>query len=78
MGMTIDEAKDEYGDNADTMIHILCTCCTANDWYCPSYCKSMEWIQHNYDKAIERIAKLDGDYVEFMKRLKTWSRRWED
>lgn len=72
MGMTIDEAKDEYGDNADTMIHILCTYCTANDWYCPSYCKSMEWIQRNYNKAIERIAKLDGDYVEFMKRVKTW------
>lgn len=72
MGMTIEQAKEEFGDNAESMIHRLCDFCTANDWYCPSYCKDMEWISRNYDKAIERMAKLDGDYVEFMKRLKTW------
>ena len=70
--MTIEQVKDEYGENADAMCGYVCDRCFANDWYCPSYCDTCMWIQKNYDKAVERLAKLDGDLIEFCKRVKTW------
>lgn len=70
--MTIDGVKDFYGTNADDLCKHICNCCTANDWYCPTYCDTCKWVTKNYDKAIERLAKLDGDLVEFCKRIKTW------
>ncbi len=73
--MTIDEAKEEYGYTADDMCRIICGFCNANDWYCPSDCDSLVWIRKNYDKAIERLAKLDGDYVEMCRRIK--QNRWK-
>ena len=72
MGMSIDKAKDQFGDNADAMCRILCDYCIANDWYCPSDCDFIAWVRRNYNKAIERMAKLDGDYVEFSKRYRHW------
>ena len=68
--MTIEEAKEEYGDNADDMCRIICGLCNANDWYCPSDRDALAWIRKNYDKAINRLAKLDGDYVEMFRRIK--------
>lgn len=68
--MTIDEAKEEYGCNADDMCKNLCSLCNANDWYCPSDCEPLEWIRNNYDKAIKRLAELDGDCVEMFRRIK--------
>lgn len=69
-GMTIDEVKEEYGYNADELCSNLCYYCNANDWFCPSDCELLAWIRRNYDKAIERLAKLDGDYVEMYRRFK--------
>lgn len=70
--MTIAETKEEFGDNADTLCKHICHQCIANDAYCPSYCDTCEWIQRNYDKAIERLAKLDGDLYTFCKRARYW------
>jgi hypothetical protein len=67
--MTIEETKEEYGYNADELCKNLCYLCTTNDWYCPSDCDTIAWIRNNYDKAIERLAKLDGDYVEMCRRI---------
>lgn len=71
--MTLEEAKEEYGYNADDMCKNLCYLCTANDWYCPSDCEPLTWIRNNYNKAIARLAKLDGDYVEMFRRIKRHS-----
>ena len=68
--MTIEETKEEYGYNSDDLCKNMCYLCTANDWYCPSDCDSLAWVRNNYDKAIERLAKLDGDYVELFRRIK--------
>lgn len=70
--MTVEEAKEEFGNTPDILCKHICTFCTANDWYCPSYCRLCEWVQKNYDKAIKRLAELDGDLYEFGKRAKTW------
>ena len=69
--MTRQEIIEDYG-NADTMCAILCYRCKANDWYCPSDCKSLVWVRNNYDKAVDRLAKLDGDEVELMRRARIW------
>ena len=70
--MTVAEVKEEYGDTAESLCRHICTSCTANDWYCPSYCDTCLWVQRHYDKAITRLADLDGDLYEFCKRVKTW------
>lgn len=36
--MTLEQAKDEIGDNFETFAKHICCQCTANDWFCPSYC----------------------------------------
>lgn len=68
--MTVEEAKEEYGYNADDMCRIICGLCNANDWYCPSDCEPLAWIRKNYNKAIKRLAELDGDFVEMFRRIK--------
>lgn len=73
MQMTIDEAKEEYGYDAEQMCKNLCYLCNANDWYCPSDCESLAWIRRNYNKAINRLAELEGDYVEMFRRIKRHS-----
>lgn len=70
--MTREEVLNEYGETADSLCKFICDQCTANDAYCPSYCDTCKWVQRNYDKAIERLAKLDGDLYEFCKRVRTW------
>lgn len=71
--MTIDEAKEEYGYNAEQLCKNLCCLCNANDWFCPSDCEPLAWIRRNYYKAIEILAKLDGDYVEMFRRIRRHS-----
>lgn len=70
--MSIDECKDEYGGDADTLCRVLCGLCDANDWYCPDDCESIAWIRRHYNLAIERLAKLNGDYVALLRRARTW------
>ena len=70
--MTIEEVKKEFGSDADIMCSRFCDLCTSNDWYCISDCKKIAWIRKHYDKAVVRLAKLDGDYVEFFERVGKW------
>ena len=70
--MTIEEAKELYGYNAKDLCLHICHQCVSNDWYCPSWCDDCNWVQRNYDKAIVRLTKLDGDLYEFCKRISTW------
>ena len=70
--MTREELIDQYGDSAESLCKAICDDCTANDWYCPTPCKTCGWVQRNYEKAVERLMKLDGDLYEFCKRVKRW------
>lgn len=71
-GMTTQEVKDYYGDTPEQFCRILCKSCTSNDWYCPTLCNELEWVMRNFEKAVERMAKLDGDEVKFSQGLKRW------
>lgn len=73
--MTIEEVKEEYGYNADDMCKNICGMCDGNDYYCPSDCEPLAWIRKNYDKAIKRLANLDGDIAEMCRRIKTY--KWK-
>ena len=70
--MTIEETKEMYGYNAKDLCLHICGICTSNDWYCPSWCDDCEWVLKNYEKAISRLAKLDGDLYTFCQRIHTW------
>ena len=56
--MTIAECKHFFGDNADDM--------------CKTICGFVEWVRTHYDKAVERLAEVDGDLVKMSTRYKTW------
>ena len=73
--MTVEEAKEEYGYDADQMCRNLCALCTANDWYCRTDCESLAWGRRNYNKAIRRLAELDGDAIEMLRRIKRY--KWK-
>ena len=70
--MTAQEVKEYYGDTPEQFCRTLCNSCTSNDWYCPTLCNELEWVMRNFEKAVERMAKLDGDEVKFSQGLKRW------
>lgn len=70
--MTTQEVKEYYGDTPEQFCQTLCKNCTSNDWYCPNLCNELEWVMRNFKKAVERMAKLDGDEVKFSRGLKRW------
>jgi len=70
--MTAQEVKEYYGDTPEQFCRTLCKNCISNDWYCPSLCNELKWVMRNFEKAVERMAKLDGDEVKFSQGLKRW------
>ena len=70
--MTTQEVKEYYGDTPEQFCKTLCKSCTSNDGYCPTLCNELEWVMRNFEKAVERMAKLDGDEVKFSQGLKRW------
>ena len=70
--MTTQEVKEYYGATPEQFCRTLCNNCTSNDWYCPTLCSELEWVMRNFEKAVERMAKLDGDEVKFSQGLKRW------
>ena len=70
--MTIAECKREFGDNAEIMVKTICGYC--NDGYCPeNSCYLTDWVRKHKKKAIDRLAKLDGDLVAFNTGVKRWA-----
>ena len=70
--MTTQEVKEYYGLTPVQFCRTLCNSCTSNDWYCLTLCSELEWVMRNFEKAVERMAKLDGDEVAFSRGLKRW------
>ena len=71
-GMTVQEVKEYYGDTPEQFCRTLCQSCISNDGYCPTLCNELEWVMRNFEKAVERMAKFDGDEVKFSQGLKRW------
>ena len=70
--MTIQEVEECYGDTPEQFCKTLCQSCISNDGYCPTLCNEFEWVMRNFGKAVERMAKLDGNEVAFSRGLKRW------
>lgn len=59
--MTIAEAKQEI-PNIDVFNRMVCNQCTANEWYCPTECNTLEKARHiDFERIVERYAHYDGD-----------------
>jgi hypothetical protein len=70
--MTIEEAKEEI-PTIESFLHFSCDCCTANDWYCPSYCLDLEKAQKiPFEKIQQAYAKYDGDPVKLCSYIKKY------
>lgn len=74
--MTIEDAKNEVGDNFTDFAKHICCQCTANDWFCPSYCDLLERLSYmDFEYVLEKYAHYDGDLVKFSRYFK--NSRWK-
>lgn len=70
--MTIEEAKEDI-PTIESFLVQSCDNCTANDWYCPSYCADLEKAQKMPFEKIQQIyAKWDGDMVKVFRYIKQY------
>ena len=58
--MTLKEAKEEIPD-FNTFRKMLCNNCVANDWYCPSDCKTLVKAKRLFEYIQDAYARHDGD-----------------
>lgn len=68
--MTLEEAKEEL-PNIDYFCISVCDICTANDWYCPSYCGVLEKARRmSFERIQKAYARHDGDLCGVIKYIK--------
>ena len=58
--MTIEQAKEEI-PTFEAFKSYLCSCCSANDWYCPTDCETLIKAKKIFFKVQASYAKHDGD-----------------
>jgi hypothetical protein len=74
MGMTLEKAKEEIPD-FETYAKICCDNCTANDWYCPSYCPELKKASSiPFNIIQEKYARYDGDLRKVVRYIKNTKR----
>lgn len=72
--MTLEEAKNEIPD-FKWFAKICCDNCTANDWYCPSYCPELKKASSiPFDIIQEKYARYDGDLSKVVRFIKNTKR----
>ena len=70
--MSIEEAKKDI-PTIESFLRQSCNTCTANDWYCPSYCDDLEKAKKMPFEKIQQIyAKWDGDMVKVFRYIKRY------
>ena len=69
--MTVEEAKKELC-NIDCFCRQVCNQCTANDWYCPTYCEVLEKARKlDFCRIIKCYAKHEGDWTKVLRYVKS-------
>jgi hypothetical protein len=70
--MTLEEARDEVG-TIDNFCYGMCVHCTANDWFCPSYCDILEKARRMpFEKLLKSYARNDGDPIRLWRYIKRY------
>lgn len=70
--MTTDEAREEVVD-IRRFCHSVCVSCTANDWYCPTYCDVLEKAHKiPFEKIVKSYARNDGDVWKVVRYIKRY------
>lgn len=68
--MTIEQAREEM-PNIDYFLSSVCVICTANDWYCPTYCHDLEKAQRMpFEKIQKAYARHDGELWKVMRYIR--------
>lgn len=72
--MTLDEAIKDI-PNLEAYAKICCDNCTANDWYCPSYCSELRKASSiPFNIIQEKYAQYDGDLRKVVRYIKNTKR----
>lgn len=59
--MTVDEARSEI-HSIDCFCKNICNVCTANDWYCPSECDTLQKARRiDFESIVKSYARNEGD-----------------
>jgi hypothetical protein len=70
--MTLEEARNEVGNIKD-FCHSVCISCTANDWFCPTYCVELEKAcRMPFEKLLKSYARNDGDIWKVIRYIKRY------
>ena len=70
--MKIEEAKEEI-PTIECFLDVSCNQCTANDWYCPSYCDDLEKARKMpFEKIQQAYARNDGDMRKVFRYIKQY------
>lgn len=68
--MTIEQAKEEM-PNIECFLEMACNYCTANDWYCPSYCHELLKAKSMpFNKIQQAYARHDGEMRKVIRYIK--------
>jgi hypothetical protein len=73
--MTYEEALEEL-PNIENFCNRICNTCTANDWYCPTYCLDLEKAHRiPFDKIAKSYARNDGDVWRVMRYIRRYKEK---
>ena len=65
--MTVEEARNEI-PNINDFCKCACSVCTANDWYCPTYCETLEKARRmDFDRIVRSYARNEGSWSKIFR-----------
>ncbi len=68
--MTVERAREEIPD-FKAFAHAVCTCGCGHDWYCPTYCDTLEKAeQMDFVRILKSYARNDGDLDKVCRYIK--------
>lgn len=67
--MTVDEARKEI-KNIDYFCKNVCNVCTANDWYCPTECDTLQRARMiDFERIVKSYARNEGDLSKVLRYI---------
>lgn len=67
--MTVDKAKNELRD-INYFCKYACNMCTANDWYCPTECDTLQKARRiGFENIVKSYARNDGDWAKVFRYI---------
>lgn len=68
--------KEDVPETFEDFAKYICNRCTANEWYCPSYCDTLEKASKiDYEILKKKFVQYDGDVQKLCRFIKKYKKR---